>query len=284
MNQLLESIREVGIRVPVTVYQDKERFYLLDGERRWRCACKLNLHEMPTIIQPKPSKLQNLLMMFNIHNVRVDWDLMPMALKLEVIRQMLKKEGEDASPTSLSAVTGVSLATVRRALDLLQLPENYQKALLEESAKPRDEQKFTADLFVEIYKSLHTVERHVPSVFELIEKQDYVENMVEKYLKGTVKNVVDYRNVGRIARADLAKIDKEDAKNIIVRLVKDKKYSIADAYKESVEMAYEQRELTSKINRITEQLKSISISKMSDEIEDALIKLHREVNRLLRQH
>ncbi len=95
MNELLESIREVGIKVPVSVYSDGHKFTLLDGERRWRCAKKLNLKVVPAIVQPKPTRLENLLMMFNIHNVRVDWDLMPMALKLGEVREMLEKEGKD---------------------------------------------------------------------------------------------------------------------------------------------------------------------------------------------
>src|SRR4051794_1824555 len=85
MSQLLESIRQVGIRVPLSVYPDGRHYTLIDGERRWRCARKLNLKTVPVIAQPKPAKLENILMMFNIHNVRVDWDLMPMALKLHEV-------------------------------------------------------------------------------------------------------------------------------------------------------------------------------------------------------
>ena len=73
MAELLDSIAEVGIQVPATVYED-HGYVILDGERRWRCAKKLNLRTIPCIVHPKPSPLENLLMMFNIHNVRVDWD------------------------------------------------------------------------------------------------------------------------------------------------------------------------------------------------------------------
>jgi len=89
MNQLLDSIREVGIQVPLSVFSSGARYVLLDGERRWRCAKKLNLQAVPVLVQPEPSPLENLLTMFNIHNVRSDWDLMPMALKLRDVRDML---------------------------------------------------------------------------------------------------------------------------------------------------------------------------------------------------
>src|SRR5580704_16423471 len=154
MQQLMDSIKEVGIKVPVSLYQDGSKFVLLDGERRWRCAKKLNLKVVPAIVQPKPTRLENLLMMFNIHNVRVDWDLMPMALKLGEVREMLEKEGKDISPKALAAVTGVRLSTVRRALELLDLPAKYQKLLLREAEKPRNQQRIKADLFIEVYKSM----------------------------------------------------------------------------------------------------------------------------------
>src|ERR1700681_1121552 len=97
MNTLLESISEVGIKVPLSVYREGQRLVLIDGERRWRCAKKLNLKVVPVIVQPTPSKLENLLTMFNIHNVRVDWDLMPAALKLKEVKLLLESEG---TPTS----------------------------------------------------------------------------------------------------------------------------------------------------------------------------------------
>src|SRR5216683_1790442 len=148
MNELLESIKEVGIKVPVSLYEDGKHYVLIDGERRWRCAKKLNLQTMPAIVQPKPTKLENLLMMFNIHNVRVDWDPMPMALKLRDVADLLEKAKQPTNARALSAVTGVPLPSVRRALDLLDLPEKYQRMLLREAEKPRHEQRIKADLFI----------------------------------------------------------------------------------------------------------------------------------------
>lgn len=130
MQQLLDSISKVGIKVPLSVYRDDGKYVLVDGERRWRCARKLNLKEVPAIVQPKPGPLENILTMFNIHNVRVDWDLMPMALKLGQVRDMLAEEGQPSSPRDLAGLSGVSLPTVRRALELLELPKRYQRLLL----------------------------------------------------------------------------------------------------------------------------------------------------------
>lgn len=282
MNQLMESIHEVGIKVPVSVYSDAGHYVLLDGERRWRCAKRLNLEVVPAIVQPKPSRLENILMMFNIHNVRVDWDPMPMARKLGEVRDMLVKAGKETSPKALAAVTGLKVSTVRRALELLELPAKYQKMLLREAAKPRDQQKIKVDVFMEVYKSLHVVEKYTPEVFAEVTKDKYVDSMVNKYLDGVVDNMVSYREVSKIARAELAGINKTEAVPTIIKLVKNKEYSINEAFRDTVESAYEQRNLGSKIQALTEKLTEFSSGRrLSKEVRDGLEKLNAEIARLL---
>jgi ParB/RepB/Spo0J family partition protein len=282
MNELLESIREVGIKVPVSVYTDGARFTLLDGERRWRCSKKLNLPAIPAMVLPKPSRLENLLMMFNIHNVRVDWDLMPMALKLGEIRDMLAKAGQTTNPKALAAVTGVRLATVRRALELLELPKRYQTMLLKEAEKPREQQRIKVDLFIEIYKSMHAVERHLPEVMTKISKPKYVDAFVRKYVDGVVDNVVAFRNVSKIARAGLAGSDKKRAATAVTRLIREKKYSIDEAYEDTVQSAYEQRDLMTRTRSLLSKLRSVKgKEELEEDVIRALSELSQEIQRIL---
>jgi ParB family chromosome partitioning protein len=282
MRELMDSIQEVGIKVPLSLYQDGQRFVLIDGERRWRCSKRLNLKIIPAIVQPKPTKLENLLMMFNIHNVRVDWDPMPMALKLKDIQDILGREGKPTNPKALSAVTGVSLASVRRALELLELPQKYQKMLLKEALKPRNEQRIKADLFIEIYKSLHAVERHAPEVLEVVAKPAYIDSMVKKYVDGVIDNVVAYREVSKIARAELAGVNKSEAIPALIRLVKNKNYSIKDAYQDTVQAAYERRDLFTRLQGVTEKLAGLKTGKdLGSELREVLEHLRSEIDRLL---
>jgi ParB family chromosome partitioning protein len=282
MNALLESISEVGIKVPLSVYRDDQLFVLVDGERRWRCAKKLNLKVVPVIVQPKPSRLENLLTMFNIHNVRVDWDLMPAALKLKEVKALLESEGKSASPRNLAGITGVSLPTIRRALDLLELPERYQRMLLGEAEKPKDQQKVTVDLFVEVNKSKRVVKKYVPEVFEHISEVEYVDAMVDKYAMGVVNNVVRFRDISKIARAERAGGSSIDVTPVIVDLIQKGEYKIEDAYKETVEYAYETRDITTRASNLAERLKKLKRKrKMPPELAGALRDLMSEIGRLL---
>jgi ParB family transcriptional regulator, chromosome partitioning protein len=282
LTQLEDSIREVGIQVPLTVYPEKGKYVLLDGERRLRCALKLNLKEVPAIIVPKPSKLENILRMFNIHNVRRDWDLMPMALKLDEVRDMLAAQGKDSDPMTLATVTGLSLSTVNRAIDLISLPDKYKNLLLSEAEKPYAEQVVRPDLFFEIYKSLHVIERHAPEALSKIPATRYVEAMVTKYRAGVIDNVVSFREISRMARSELAGVKKEDVIPVIRKLVEDPKYSITSAYSDTVETAYQARDLITRIDGLVERLGSLhGRKKLPSGVIKSLKKLRLEIDSLV---
>ncbi len=282
LRALLESIREIGVRVPISVYADRKKYVLIDGERRWRCASKLNMKTIPAIVQPKPNRLENILMMFNIHNVRIRWDLLPMAYKLQDIQKMLEKEGKPAGPRDLAAITGLSTSRVSRAFKVLALPRKYERILLQEGNKPREEQKITADLFIEINNALRTVEKYTPEVFESVSPNRFVDAMFSKYVDGVENNRVNFRNISKIARAEKAGIHKAKVIPIIIALVKKHKYCIEDAYADTVSIAYEVQTLNNKASALTDSLsKYPSAKSLSRPLRTNLLRLRKEINRLL---
>jgi ParB/RepB/Spo0J family partition protein len=283
MNALLDSIHEVGIKVPLSVHREHQRFTLIDGERRWRCAMKLNLKAVPCIIQPKPGRLENILTMFNIHNVRSDWDLMPTALKLADVQTLLAKEGRSISPRDLAGLTGLSLPTVRRALELLELPKEYQDELMVEAAKPKDQQKIKADLFIEINKAKSALKRYVPQVLEQVSEDQFVDSMVYKYRTGKVPAVTSFREISRMARAERAGENPSDVAPVLVRLVRRRAMSIESAYEETVAAAYRARDLTSRAGSLAEKLAELRAGqRLSNELIESLRRLRGEIDRLLK--
>lgn len=115
LDSLLISIKRIGIQVPISVYEDGERYVLIDGERRWRTARKLNHKTIPAIIQEKPTTLKNLLLMFNIHSLREQWDLFTIANKITKLIDLLAAElGHRPNEIELSEQTGLSRGKIRR--------------------------------------------------------------------------------------------------------------------------------------------------------------------------
>ncbi len=277
MLQLMESIREVGIKVPISVFSKDETFVLIDGERRWRCSKRLNMKSVPAIVQPEPAPLENILMMFNIHMVREDWDLIAMAKKIGQVRSMLETQGRSVDPKALSALTGVSLTSVKRSLELLDLPDKYQRMLLKEAEKPKSEQRIKPDLFLEIYKSAATIQKYVPEVFEEVSRTAYVDAMVKKYADRVIDNVVAFRDVSKIARADRAGGNRAAAVPAIVNLATKRGYTIDKAYEDTVESAYERRDLISRITSLTERLTAYR-GKPTNDMRSALKELRAEID------
>ena len=158
LEQLLESIRLYGVQVPISVYRQGQKFVLIDGERRWKCALKLNKKTIPALIQDKPTPLTNLLLMFNIHALREQWDLFTIAMKLpKVIALLESKLGTKANERQIANETGLARSVIRRSKLLIDLPNQYKDMILSELNKPKSKQKLTEDLFIELERALKTV-------------------------------------------------------------------------------------------------------------------------------
>src|SRR3984893_2518460 len=233
LEELQESLRQYGIQVPIAVFKRGRDYVLIDGERRWRCASKLNWKTMPALVQDEPAPLENLLLMFNIHALREQWDLLTIALKLPRIIDLLAKEGGEA-PTErdLSEKTGLNRAVIRRSKLLMNLPEKYRNQILGELQKPKSQQKVTEDLFIELERALTTVERAMP---DLIPDRDHVRRvLLKKFKDGIINNRVLFRLVGKIARAGRVGGDVIVAAKQLRKLFEDNNYKIEQAYENSV--------------------------------------------------
>jgi len=188
MRTLEESINKVGILVPLTVYQRASdgQFIILDGQRRWMCAQKLRMLTVPVNQVAEPSLVQNIVTMFQIHQLREDWELMPTALKLDLLMNELKEK----SDRKLAELTGLDVAVVTRCKKLLSFPKEYQDLMLE----PDPAKRIKADFFIELYPFLHD---RVVSKLPGYSRATLTRRMLEKYESpaGGIKAVTDFRKV-----------------------------------------------------------------------------------------
>lgn len=268
--QLTESIKKLGVQVPVVVYKDGDRYVLIDGERRWRCSIKLNLKKIPALVQDKPDRLSNLLMMFNIHALREQWDLLTISFKLPSIIDLLKEKNNNKNPTlkEISAETGLGVGVINRCKLLMVMPEEYKQIILKELAKPKTSQKFTEDFFIEMERALKTVERAMPELINQISKEKMREVLISKFKDGTITNRVDFRQIGKIARAEKVSADPAKAFQVLEKLFDNNKFSIEEAFETSVAHAYGEHNILIRIRSLKEQLNQFE----SDEIDEELAK------------
>lgn len=261
LETLLNSIRRHGVQVPISVYKDRNRYVLIDGERRWRCSLKLNKRTIPALIQEKPDALRNLLLMFNIHALREQWDLLTIAIKLPRIIALLRTQlGNEPTEKDIAEETGLPRASIRRSRLLMDLPDQYRDQLLADLQRPKNRQELSEDFFIEMERALKTVERSLPQA--LPSKNSARDVLIEKYKTKVIANLVDLRCIPKIARASKVSSDEERAVEVLKDVFSSNDYSPRDAYEESVSGAYTERDLLSRIDAITKRLETLDVGRL----------------------
>jgi len=186
MRILQDSISRVGILVPLVVYKESATgdYVILDGQRRWICAKEEKIKKVPVNEVREPTPVQNIVTMFQIHKLRKDWELMPTALKLEVLMRLLKEKRDK----ELAEHTGLEVAVVARCKKLLSYNKRFQDMMLD----PDPEKRLKADFFIELYpvRTDRTVTK-----FPWFNKDVFTDQMLEKQEKKGIKAVTDFRIV-----------------------------------------------------------------------------------------
>jgi len=279
---LLESIDEVGILVPLIVFHDKiGRYTLLDGERRLRCAKRLNLDKVPVNIITKPDRIENILRMFNIHNIREKWKLMPTALKLKVLLEDKSFKGK--TKKEIAGLTGLSVSTVDRCVELLDLPEKYQQMIIEyyKTGEPSDF-KFSEDFFLEMDRALKSIKKFRREIYEKYTRPGLIEHFVEKRKANSITDVIDFRKIPEIVSALRKGAPEEEVNNALVRLLEDTTYTIDDAYKAVAEPVIKAQNIEDLCHELMTQLKELSVERLdSFSHRDDFLKLLSELRKII---
>lgn len=259
MDTLMASIRRYNIQVPITVYESDGRFVLIDGERRWRCAKKLNISKIPALVQPKPSELGNLLLMFNIHALREQWDYLTIANKLPDVISLYHTEnnGKEPNEQDLSEATGLTRGQIRRCRFLFDLPQRYRQLLEGELALPKQLQVLSEDFFIEMEKALKTVQARVPDAVESLDGARDV--LIAKFRKKQISNITDFRKLSKIATSiKTLGVKESKARSAIAQIFDPKsKSGIHEVFAEQFETRFDERKITLNVESIFDYLESI---------------------------
>jgi ParB family chromosome partitioning protein len=280
LNQLLQSIRLRGVQVPISVYKEGSRYVLIDGERRWRCCLKLNRKTIPALVQAKPDTLSNLLLMFNIHALREQWDLLTMAAKLPTIIELLEnRNGRRPTEAEIATETALKRSTIRRCKLLIELPQHYIDEVLLELRKPKQQQRLTEDFFIEMERSLKTVSRALPQSLPDGAKDPARQILIKKFNTGIIENRVHFRNLAKIARADGA--DEKVRVKALRKVFQDNSYSISAAFKDSVADLYTEKDILTRITSLTTRIEDFDPDELDDELRLQLETLRQKITALL---
>jgi len=283
--ELEESIASNGILVPLTVFESSNgTLVLLDGERRWRCAKKLGLHRVPVIIQPQPSLMQNIMMMFAIHNARTDWDPFPTALKLRQLEDLYEaNEGRAPTESQLAQLASLTRGEVRRLKNILKLPEAYLNLIAAEQDLPRTEQSLTVDHLLEVTRGCSALARR--HIIQDSEQGELERVLIGKFKQKKLTSTVEPRLLTRMARA----VERDDVsidvvRRSIARLIEDPAYTIQAAFIDTVDLAERSHTIAMTSKRLNDILLDyIQSGSLTPEFVSVLSTLRDTLDQLLKK-
>lgn len=172
LQELAQSISEIGIVVPITLRQTGEKKYqIIAGERRWRASQIVGLKSLPAYIRTiKDEEVMEMALVENIQ--REDLNDIEIALAYEHLM-----ETSGMTQEKVSKRVGKSRTAVTNYLRLLKLPAQVQMAL---------QNKEISMGHARALLSLESPAQQI-KLFKEIQKNDYSVRKVEELVK-TVKN------------------------------------------------------------------------------------------------
>lgn len=255
LEELANSIQDIGVQVPINVFKSGKQYKLIDGERRWRACRMINLPEIPAIILPKPDKLQNIVFMFNIHRFRKDWDPLPTAMKLQELKEIMEdQKGSPATEADLSSVTGMTRGAIRRCNLIMEIPIRDRRLLLQELEKPEHERVLKTDLFVECQRSVRTIRTYIPKLKHL--EQPLRRALINKYKRKVIDNVTHMRKVAKITRAVGSGVRRSLIERELRKLITRPEYTVDEAYA-CVAWVYDVRSIKTQATSLGSLIKSM---------------------------
>lgn len=284
LEQLLVSIKKIGLQVPISVYKDGDEYVIIDGERRWRTFLKLNYPTIPAIIQDKPTELDNLLLMFNIHGLREQWDIFTIANKIERVIDLIRiNKGKEPTEKEISSETGMTTGVIRRCKLIIALPERFKELLREELKKPKKEQLYSEDFFLEMEQSLRSVTKKFPQLTTNIDEIRDI--LIKKYVDKIINNVTDFRKLTKIATAHKnLSFPQEKLEEAIINIFEDNNVGIIEMYSQTVQPLYEDKIISNNAYNFLSKIEFLTSEQLSDEkLKMALLRIRDRINNLLNQ-
>lgn len=186
-NALKENIEAEGIEVPLAVLRLTEnRYMILDGHRRYKCAQKLKLATAPCAIYENLEPAQIERKRYNIQNNRRPWRPMERSNQIARTKEVLggnKSDAEIARYLGLSvSIVNCSLRQRNQKVEYIELMERHG---LEQSYR---------DEFLKLRSKLLKIKD--------FEVDDIIRIIFEKIGKGKISSAKDLRKLKKIFDQD----------------------------------------------------------------------------------
>lgn len=180
LNELAQSIKNNGIIQPIIIRENKNRYEIVAGERRWRAAQKAGLQKVPVVVKDvADDKLLELALIENIQRQELN-----AVEEAKAYRKLVDTIG--LTQEMIAERVGKNRTVITTFLRLLKLPDEVQKLIEEEKitaghgrallmTDDAEAQKRLANMIIEMSLSVREAEKAVKRIKrdngKIIEKQ-----------------------------------------------------------------------------------------------------------------
>ena len=197
LEELAQSIRQLGLIQPITVRKNGDKYDLISGERRYRASKIAGLKTLPAFI--RLANDQELLEMALVENIqRKDLDPIEIALSFEKLIEEIRITQED-----LSSRVGKDRTTITNYLRLLKLSPIIQTGIRDNiismghgraliSLDNFEQQMFVYEKIVREHFSVRQTEDFIRTFKNPKAKKETVVKELPNYLKRGLKSFEEY--------------------------------------------------------------------------------------------
>lgn len=286
---LIESILSKGLLNPIIVYKRKidNMYIILDGERRFRAYKKLNKKDISChILENEPTELENLSLMFHIHNVRVEWtDFAIGQTILKIVLEMGKdpKELTRYDRLELSTITSLSEYKVKKYLIFFDFPNSIIKKFMESEMQEVPIKGMDPDILAEMHGPLKIIERELPEFLKIFNKEKIIDVCVKKKAHGIIKTNREFRLFKKILSAmKTGSISKEVIQKNFVSFVNQLEVTPQQIFERTSETIYKSDLIVRKILSLVGDINDLEFDKLSVQDRERIKESSETLTRLIK--
>lgn len=278
-DELIESIAQMKIVLqPIIVYEkirkQEKKYIILDGQRRYQACKKLGIDKIPAhILVKEPTYVENLSIMFHIHNVHEDWTdlaisttIPELCRELEIDPQHPTKEGMQ----NIKKLTSLSMYKLKKYFDVLTYSDEIIKEFREAELKEKPD--LDVDILSELKSPLKKIRALMSSSMKIeYSKEKIVKIIVEKKKNKVITTNKQIRKLSKIAmNVNRGKVNKQVAIERIKDFLDNKEVTIDDIYSDTSEAIEQAKGIIKNSEKLRKEIDNIDLRKLPNEDKKSL--------------
>ncbi|MCK9404555.1 MAG: ParB/RepB/Spo0J family partition protein [Chitinophagaceae bacterium] len=274
---LIESVLSKGLLNPIIVYKRKKdnRYVILDGERRYRAFKKINRKDISChVLEKEPTELENLSLMFHIHNVREEWTDFAIAQTLvkvvyEMGKDIIKLNRQDK--VELVKITSLSEYKINKYLSFYDYPDSVIKKFMESEMKEIPDKGMDPDILAEMHAPIKLIREELKDFFKKYNEEKIIDACVKKKANGIIKTNRDFRQLTKSLTAmKKGSVRKEVMFDKLESFIRDLEVTPQSIYEDTSEAIYQVDSIIKKTETLIREVQNLNLNQITKEEKSAI--------------